>query len=155
VRFRIEVAGRHYDDAIRTAKTMFAFARHLGENPTHAANQLGLSVAHLVLDVLEEMVQQPNCPNLYWALTDLPCPLVDLHKGFQGDRSRMTTELRPIRDDAVMTEEELEKVVSRLSGMMGLARIQAGQSPPDLRAGLLARAKDAEKVRVLRERMVE
>jgi hypothetical protein len=155
VRFRIEVAGRHYDDAIRTAKTMFAFARHLGENPTHAANQLGLSVAQLALDVLEEMVQEPDGPNLYWALTDLPSPLVDLRKGFQGDRTRMATELRPIRDDAVMTEEELEKLVSRLSGVMSFARIQAGQPPHDLRAGLLARAQDADKVRVLRERMLE
>ena len=37
VRFRAEVAGRHFDDAIRTAKTMFALARHLGEHPTEVA----------------------------------------------------------------------------------------------------------------------
>src|SRR5262249_25085161 len=72
VRFRGQVAGRHFDDAVASAKTMFALARHLGEHPTEAANRLGLSVAHRALGTLEEMVQQPGCPNLYWALTDLP-----------------------------------------------------------------------------------
>ena len=39
-------------------------------------------------------MQQPGCPNLYWALTDLPCPLVDLRKGVQGDRTVVAAELR-------------------------------------------------------------
>ncbi len=155
VRFRIEVSGGHFEDAIHTAKTMFAFARHLGEHPTHTANEIGLFAAQLTLDALEEMVQQPDCPNLYWALTDLPVPLVDLRKGFQGERTLRASELRSIRDDAAMTEEELEKVVSRLSGVMGFTRAQAGKPYPSLRAGLAARTKDAEKVRVLRDRLLE
>ena len=41
VRFRAEVAERKFDDAIRTAKTMFALSRHLGEHPTEVANLVG------------------------------------------------------------------------------------------------------------------
>ena len=99
VRFRSEVAGQRFDDAIRTAKTMFALSRHLGEHPTEVADLVGLWVAHLGLGTLEEMVQQPACPNLYWALTDLPCPLVDLRKGVQGDRTLVAADLRPLRDE--------------------------------------------------------
>ena len=62
VRFRAEVAGRRFDDAIRTAKTMFALSRHLGEHRTEVANLVGLWVAHLALGTLEEMVQQPAAP---------------------------------------------------------------------------------------------
>src|SRR5215471_5623310 len=62
VRFRAEVAGRRFDDAIRTAKTMFALSRHLGEHGTEVANLVGLWVAHLTLGGLEEMVQQPGSP---------------------------------------------------------------------------------------------
>jgi hypothetical protein len=155
VRFRGEVAGRRYDAAARTAKTMLAFARHLGEYPAEAANQLGLSAAQLAFDTLDEMVQQPDAPNLYWALTDLPCPLVDVRKGLQGDRTLVVTELRPLRDDAAMTEEQIEKLVSRLSGVMGFAREQAGQEPRSLRTALAARVKDAEKVTAARRRLVE
>ncbi len=153
VRFRIEVAGRHFDDAVRSAKTMFALARHLGEFPAEPANFLGLSVAGRAVDTLQEMVQQPDCPNLYWALTDLPRPLVDLRKGLQGESTLTETELRPIREDAVMTEEQLEKVVSRLSGVTALGREQAGRVPRSFRANLAARIKDADKVRDARARL--
>src|SRR5206468_1458524 len=71
VRFRGAVAGRRFDDAVAHAKTMFALARHLGKCPAGAANRLGMVIAEQTLDTLGEMVQQPGCPNLYWALTDL------------------------------------------------------------------------------------
>ena len=32
------------------------------------------------------MLEQPGCPNLYWALTNLPDPLVPLDKGMDGER---------------------------------------------------------------------
>lgn len=153
VRFRIEVAGRHFDDAVYTARTMFAMARHLGEYPTESANHVGLFVAGLAVDTLEEMVHQPGCPNLYWALTDLPCSLVEIRKGLQGDGTLAAKELEPIREDDVMTEEQLEKVVSRLSGVMGLGREQAGRAPRGLRSSLAARVKDAERVEAARKRL--
>jgi hypothetical protein len=155
VRFRVEIAGRRFDDAIRTAKTLFAFAHHLGENPTEPANRLGLTIADLTLDTLEEMLQQPGCPNLYWALTDLRCPLVDLRKGFQGTGTLIATELKPLRDDMSMTDEQIEKVVSRISGVLGFAREQAGHAPRNFRAILAARIKDAEKSRADRARLIE
>jgi hypothetical protein len=155
VRFRAEVAGRYFDDAIRTAKTMFSLSRHLGEHPTEVANLVGLWVAHLSLSTLEEMVQQPGCPNLYWALTDLPCPLVDLRKGVQGGRSLVAADLRLIRDGAPMSEAELETFVSRMSGMMSFAREQAGQAPRTLRIRLDAWVKEPERVSAACRSLVE
>jgi hypothetical protein len=155
VRFRGQVAGRHFDEAAGTAKTMFALARHLGEYPAEAAGRLGLSAAELALATLEEMVQQPGCPNLYWALTDLPCPLVDVRRGVQGDRTRAEADLRLLRDDTPMTEEELDRVANRVLGAMGFAREQAGRPPRSLRAALHSRVKDAEVVRAARVRLIE
>src|SRR5262249_5579303 len=103
---------------------------------------------------LEEMVQQPGCPNLYWALTDLPCPLVDLRKGLQGDRLLVAADMDLLQEDA-MTEAQLEKFVSRLSGGLGFAREQEGRVPRNLRAALKARVKDAERVRAARNQLVE
>src|SRR4051794_33348206 len=121
VRFRAEVAGKHFADALRTAQTMFMLGRHLGEHPARPANLVGLWAAHLALGTLTEMVQRPGCPNLYWALTDLPTPLVDLRRGVQGDGTLVAAELGPIRDDAPMTDSDLEGVVGRLSGLIGYA----------------------------------
>src|SRR5262249_20915677 len=146
VRFRAEVAGRQFDDAIRTAKTMFALARHLGEHPSEVANLVGLWTAHLGLNTLAEMVQQPDCPNLYWALTDLPCPVVDLRKGVQGERTLVAAYLRVLRDDAPMTDAEIEKFVSHYCSAKSFAREQAGKPPRNQRSALQARAEDADRV---------
>ena len=155
IRFRGAVARKDFDDAIRTAKTMFALARHLGEYPTLAANRLGLSVANLTLDALWEMVQQPGCQNLYWALTDLPCPLVELRKGAQGDRTLADAELKAFRDDGALTDAEVEDLISRLSGRAGFVREQAGLPPRNLRAALATRAKDADGVAAARKRLTD
>ncbi len=81
LRFRSEVAVGRFDDAIATAKTMFAMARHMDENPTLIGNLVGMAIAHLAISPLEEMLQQPGCPNLYWALVSLPTPLITCAKG--------------------------------------------------------------------------
>lgn len=155
VRFRGEVARGDFDDAIRTAKTMFALARHLGEYPALVANRLGLAIAEMATDALTEMAQQQKSPNLYWALTDLPSPLVDLRKGAQGDRTGGDTELRALKDDAPLVDADLESIVSRLSGRAGFVREQAGLPPRNLRAGIAARAKDAEAVRAAGLRLID
>ena len=151
VRFRIEIAAEHYDDAIRTVKTLLAFARHLGDNPTEKANRLGLTVADLTLDTLEEMIQQRRCPNLYWALTELPCPLVDLRKGMQATAVVVVRELKAVRDDTCMSNEQVETVVSRLSGVLSVAHEEAGRTPRNFRGDLAARIKDADKLNALRQ----
>jgi hypothetical protein len=155
VRFRFEVARNQFGDSIGTAKTMLAMSRHLGEHPTEVAGLVGLGAAHLALEALEEMVQQPGCPNLYWALTDLPSPLVDLRKGVQGERLRVAATLRPIRDDVPMTAAEIETAVSRLSGILSFARERAGLPPRSLRAGLHARIKDQGRVHAARCHLVD
>ena len=81
VRFRSEVASGRFDRAMHTAKTMFAMARHLGEHPTLIGTLVGLSMANSAIGPLEELIEQPGSPNLYWALTALPAPLVSVEMG--------------------------------------------------------------------------
>src|SRR5262249_28922041 len=99
--------------------------------------------------------EEAGWANLYWALTDLPCPLVDLRKGVQGDRTLVAAELRWLHDDAPMTESELERFVSRLSGVVSFAREQVGRPPRSLRTGLQAQIKDSDGVRTARRHLIE
>ena len=109
----------------------------------------------MAFDTLTEMIQQPGSPNLYWALTDLPCPLVELRKGAQGDRALADTELKAIRSDATLTDAEMEEVISRISGRAGYARAQAGKPPRNVRAELTAQTKDAAAVTAARQRLID
>jgi hypothetical protein len=155
VRLRGEVARGDYDDAIRTAKTMFAFARHLGEHPTRAGNQLGLEVAGLALHTLEEMIQQPTAPNLYWAYAGLPRTLVEIRRGFQGDRVIVDLELAGLRSDTAMTDEELEAFVSKLSGRIGSVREEAGRAPKNVRAAIRTLVEDRDRAARIRNRLLK
>ena len=57
---------------------MFAMARHWGEHPTLIGTLVGIGCANMAISPLEELLEQPDCPNFYWALTDLPDPFISL-----------------------------------------------------------------------------
>ncbi len=154
-RLRIEMARGDFDAAIATLKTMLALARHLGGCPSSDANLTGIAIAERALAGIEEMIQQPSCPNLYWALTDLPTPLVNLRTGFQGDRVRVDAALSSIRDDRAMTPNEVDEVVSAISGRLAFAREQEGRPPLGLRPVLDERINNAKRVGQARARLLE
>jgi hypothetical protein len=114
VRFRGDVVERRFDDAIVTAKTMLALSRHLGEHPTLIGDMVGIAIGNLAVGPLEEMMQQPGCPNLYWALTDLPHPFIDLRKAVQGERMFLEAEFVGFDQKEAIPEDKLDKTVTKL-----------------------------------------
>ncbi|MGO9468036.1 MAG: hypothetical protein ACLQVF_28215 [Isosphaeraceae bacterium] len=153
VRFRAEVALGRFDDAIRTAKTMFAMARHLGEHPTLVGNLVGCTIANMAIGVLEEMLQQPGCPNLYWALTNLPSPLVRLEKGIEGERALVLAEFRELDPTAPMSADQLKRFIAYIDTLLGAGKPL--EPKKGVQAWLDARTKDEAKVSAARRRLVE
>ena len=158
VRFRAEVAVGHFDDAVRTAKTMFALSRHMGDHPTLIGDLVGIAIAHITIGPLEEMLEQPGCPNLYWALTNLPSPMISLEKGMEGERVSIRGEFSDLDDTAPMSEEQLKKLIVHIDKLREVARVETKK--PDehdrsTRAWLNARNKDEGLVSAARRRLVE
>jgi hypothetical protein len=114
LRFRAEVAMGRFDDALRTAKTIFAMSRHLALHPTYVGNLVGIAIAFVAIGPLEEMLEQPGCPNLYWALTNLPIPLVPIDKGTEGERVGILSEFRDLDDRAPMSAEQLKAFIMHM-----------------------------------------
>jgi hypothetical protein len=150
VRFRAEVAQGRFDDALRSAKTLFAMSRHMSLHPTLIGNLVGISIALSAIGPLEEMLEQPGCPNLYWALTNLPVPLVPISKGVEGERALVLAEFRGLDDSAAMSADALEKFITHMSRLVG----EPGK-PVSVRAWLDARTKDDGLVSAARRRLVE
>jgi hypothetical protein len=48
---------------------------------------VGVAITITALTQIEEWVRTPNSPNLYWALTSLPAPFIDLRISYSGERS--------------------------------------------------------------------
>ena len=154
VRMRAEVALGRFDDAIRTAKTLFALARHLGEHPTFVGNLVGFATANAAIGPLEEMLEQPGCPNLYWALTHLPEPLVSVDRGSEGERIGLIQWIfRDLDDRAPMSPDQLNRLIASMDKLIRT------EFPNTLSEGLGAwldtRTKDEGRVNAARRRLVE
>jgi len=75
---RFQIAQGQYDETLGTVQAGFAMAKHLGEGPTLVHGLIGVGVGVFICRQLEQFVQRPDAPNLYWALRDLPQPFIDL-----------------------------------------------------------------------------
>ncbi len=116
---RIEIAEHANDQAVDTIQTGIAFGRHVGEGPFLINNLVGISICAVMLDRVEELISQPGAPNLYWALTALPRPLVSMREALETEQ-RVGENLVP---ELTLTDEPrsraewgvlLEKLYARL-----------------------------------------
>lgn len=148
-RFRDEIAQRRFDDALATAKTMFALSRHLGEHPTLIGVLVGTAIAFIAIGPLEEMLEQPGCPNLYWALSNLPVPLLSYHTAVEGERLFIMTELRDLNDKEPMTAAQLKKLMKYIDGF------RDSPSRDQTREWLSARAKDEKYMDAARKQLID
>jgi hypothetical protein len=116
---RLEIAEGQYDLAVRTLGNGFAMARQVSEGPLLLQPLVGFAIADLMLRQVQDLVQQPGAPNLYWALTSLPRPLIDLREALRGERAllvRQFPDLRRLRSERLTVAEArtlVERVVSR------------------------------------------
>jgi len=78
LQMRFQINQGQFDKAIGTAQTGFAMAKHIGEGPSLIHGIVGVGIGGFICRQLEQFVQGPNAPNLYWALRGLPRPFIDL-----------------------------------------------------------------------------
>jgi hypothetical protein len=152
-RFRDEIALRRYDDCIRTAKTMFALSRHMGEHPTLIGGLVAIAISFVTIGPLEEMLEQPGCPNLYWALTNLPSPMISLEKGLEGERVFARSEFKELDDTTPMTRAQIDKLIAHIDKVLEF-EVRGVKPAGGTRAWLDARVGDKE-LAAARRRLVE
>ena len=86
VRARWQISQRKYDDAIETLKSGFALARAVETDAMLMQCMVGVGDDKMMLDVVAELQHSPGAPNLYWALANLPTPLIDARSAFAIQR---------------------------------------------------------------------
>src|SRR5438270_7314564 len=73
------------DEAVRTLETGLAFARHVAEGPFLINDLVGIAVANSMLERVDELIARPDAPNLYWALSTLPRPLIGVRESSENE----------------------------------------------------------------------
>ncbi len=118
VRARLQIAEGRYDKAVYSLQSGLALARHTGNSVTLIQDLVGIAIAYQMLAQLEELIQQPGAPNLYWALTDLPRPLFDLRKALQGEKVSLYATLPEMRslETTRLTPEQQQRWLRTLGG---------------------------------------
>ena len=160
---RLQVADGQFDKAIDTMQTGFSLARHVAEGETLIHGLVGAALYGTMLTPLDDLIQQPNSPNLYWALTVLPQSMIDLRKGLEAEAEMLYLsypDLRPAERDR-LRPESFERSIRRMvrevaeAGVISVptesgtrrsltARIVAGY--PKARARLIERGRTVEQL---------
>jgi hypothetical protein len=111
---------------------------------------VGIAIGFLTVGPLDEMIPQPGSPNLFWALTELPQPFIDLHKGVQGERVMMLDVFAPIDEKATMSDAQVREAVARLQQMWKTLNVKK-----DIAGWLNKLATDEGQVRAARKRLID
>ena len=139
-------------------------ARGIGNGPFVVQNLVGTSLARRTFRELEKLIQAPAAPNLYWALTTLPHPLLDMRRSLQMEMDAVYASLPELRrlKDEVLSDDEVIQIwkkatateVSRPSSLEAALMntyLVAGamKTYPKAKQYLLARGKTTEEVESL------
>jgi hypothetical protein len=125
IRYRLELSEGRFNDALRTLQTGFALSRDVGKGDSLILDLIGIAIGAIMFNHVEEWMQTPGSPNLYWALTDLPRPLVNPGHAMHYELNTIFRSFPPLRqlardsDKGPMSEEETNKIVSELFKILG------------------------------------
>jgi hypothetical protein len=93
LRARVAVLDGHIDDAFHWIQTGFAMARHCSQGPLLIQSLIGVSLSQTMCKPLEDLIQAPGVPSMFWALSHRPRPITDLTGGFESERFLLEREV--------------------------------------------------------------
>ncbi len=154
VRMRYEIATKDFEKAAYSARTFYGLAQSFETHPTLIASLVGLAVEAICLNALEEMIQQPGCPNLYWSFTEIPVEGLSLRTANQGEKLlAMTLFGKLLQAGDEIPDAELKKILGQIDTYMILSRGSKAQP----KASVIFRdwAKDGKRVERARTFLIE
>lgn len=153
VRMRYEVKTGDFEKAAYSARTFYGLSSSFESHPTLICLLVGIAIEHIGLGVVEEMIQQPGCPNLYWSLTEMPTDVFSSRAAAQGERVILQAHFKDLTEDTVLSEAALKKIAESIDLILTLAEgVKKGDPKPSVRFADLA--KDEKKVAAFRKELI-
>jgi hypothetical protein len=148
LRVRLHIARGEYEQATRAMRPLFRLARCLAERGVLLESLVGTGIAAVGTARVQEFVQRPDAPNLYWALADLPRPFISFHDTIRWERAAILATFPHLKDADTdpLTAGEWNELVNRIPQVaFGRsdrgASVEAQLGPAALGAVLYPRAK--------------
>ena len=136
----LEIAEGKYDEAVRTLQTGYAQARHVAQSPIIVSSLVGVTIAGVMSYQVQQFIQQPDAPNLYWALSTLPRPVVDFWRGGEAESNFLYLQFPELRDldKKQLAPEEWRELLNRI--VAELPKLSVGESPEACQTAIIALA---------------
>jgi hypothetical protein len=78
LRCQLELSEKDFASASYTLQTGLMLGKHVGSADTLIESLVGAAITSVMLHRVEQWLQTEDSPNLYWSLTVLPDPLIDV-----------------------------------------------------------------------------
>ena len=140
---RLQMADGETEQAVDTLTIGMSAARDLGQGPLVVQNLVGIAIAANMVKEAALMIEHPQAPNLYWALTALPRPLVDMRRSLQMEAGILYAELPELKalERTPLSNEEVIAIWNKAMSLLSLT-----DDRPDTWTARLATAGGALKV---------
>jgi len=102
VRCRFAMAEGRIDDAVEIVGQMLALGQHLGSDEFLITGLVGIACHGIGVETGLVLSQQPDTPNLYWAIAACPAPAFDLSPAFAFERDLLFLQMPMLKE---VTEE--------------------------------------------------
>ncbi|NLT76243.1 MAG: hypothetical protein GXX98_06945 [Planctomycetes bacterium] len=118
---RLEIRDGALDQALATLRSGVSMARDLGGGPSIIQHLVGVAVAAGMAREIEGWVQAADAPNLYWALTVLPDPLIDIRASIQMESAGLYAKLPELLtlEEKVLSNEQVLDLWRRAAMLLG------------------------------------
>jgi len=95
---RLEISEGKYGEAVRTLQVGYSLARHATQGETIVHALIGATIASIMSNEVRQWQQQSDAPNLYWALSTLPQPLLNFRLGGEFESNGLFLHFPELRD---------------------------------------------------------
>lgn len=128
LQIRLKLADGQIDEAFKMLQQGIQMGRDIAGGPTLIQDLVGVAITALMLGEVEEMIQKPDSPNLYWALTALPVPMIDMYPALEYEREALFFEFPELRnlEDEILTPAKASEIVSAF--IRKLSQLDVGPS---------------------------
>jgi hypothetical protein len=137
---RLEMSEGKLDQALHTLQTGFALARHASQGDSLIQSIVGIAIAQVMLTRVEEFIQLPDAPNLYWALATLPNPFVDVRTALEAELNAVYRSFPLLRqlESLETTPADFDRLGNELT--LEFARLAGGRAadPQQMRLVVIA-----------------
>jgi hypothetical protein len=125
---RLEILDGHLDKAVYWLQVGFALSRHVANGPTLIQSLAGAAIAMTMAPAVEDLIQAPGAPSLYWAVANLPRPFLDLGPALAGEDHLLERQIPKLTElekgiwtleQARTFSQEIREELGTLTGLWG------------------------------------